>query len=122
VSVPAVVGVVMVGCTSGGQSTGAGQDGRTYWPTDGWRTADPADHGFDADELAEIERVVDEDHTSVRSILIVRDGVLVHERYWDGVDASDGHDVRSVTKSVVSALVGRRARRRRDRQPGRHRR
>jgi CubicO group peptidase (beta-lactamase class C family) len=79
---------------------------RDYWPTDGWRTAEPEDHGFDADELAEVERMVAEAYTSVRSIVVVRNGVLVYERYWQGLDADDGHDVRSVTKSVVSALVG----------------
>jgi CubicO group peptidase (beta-lactamase class C family) len=103
----AFVWALAVGCTSEARSTG--EDGpvdRAYWPTDDWRTADPAEHGFDADEIAEIERVVDEDYTSVRSILVVRDGVLVYEHYWDGADASSGHDVRSVTKSVVSALVG----------------
>ena len=29
---------------------------REYWPTVDWRTADPADHGFDPDELAEVEQ------------------------------------------------------------------
>ena len=107
----ALVGALAGGCTAGEGPPAEGTDGgppveREYWPTADWRTADPADHGFDADELAEVERMVDEAYTSVRSILIVRDGFLVYERYWDGVDASDGHDVRSVTKSVVSALVG----------------
>jgi len=41
----------------------------------------------------------------VRSVLIVRGGYLVYEHYWQGLDQADGHDVRSVTKSV-SALVG----------------
>jgi CubicO group peptidase (beta-lactamase class C family) len=106
----ALVGSLAVGCTSGGDPGSAAAAGppdeREYWPTEDWRSADAADHGFDAGELAEIERMVDEAYTSVRSILIVRDGFLVYERYWDGVDASDGHDVRSVTKSVVGALVG----------------
>jgi CubicO group peptidase (beta-lactamase class C family) len=37
---------------------------------------------------------------------VVRHGYLVVERYWQGVDASDGHNSYSVTKSFVSALVG----------------
>ena len=111
IGVLTLVGVLALGCTDGASPSASGEGGgppadREYWPTAGWRTEDPADHGFDAAELAEVERLVAESYTSVRSILIVRDGVLVYERYWNGVDADDGHDVRSVTKSVVSALVG----------------
>jgi CubicO group peptidase (beta-lactamase class C family) len=101
--------VLVVGCTGGADrpaAEAAGPPERDYWPTDDWRTADPADHGFDAEELAAVEGMVDEAYTSVRSILIVRDGFVVYERYWQGLDAADGHDLRSVTKSVVSALVG----------------
>lgn len=110
-AVLALSGVLAAGCSAGADSPAADADPpraveREYWPTDGWRTEDPAEHGFDASELAEVERMVDENYTSVRSILVVRDGVLAYERYWDGADAEDGHDVRSVTKSVVGALVG----------------
>ena len=100
--------VLAVGCSGADRPSAeaTGPPERDHWPTEEWRTADPADHGFDADELAEVERMVAEAYTSVRSILVVRDGALVYERYWNGADASDGHDVRSVTKSVVSALVG----------------
>ena len=104
----ALAGALAVGCSGGrGPGTYGGPPvERAYWPTVDWRTADPADHGFDAEELAEVERMVEENYTSVRSILVVRAGLLVYERYWQGLDAGDGHDVRSVTKSVVSALVG----------------
>jgi CubicO group peptidase (beta-lactamase class C family) len=106
----ALVGCLAAGCTSGAErpSAEAGQAPveRDYWPTDGWRNAPPADHGFDTAELDEVTRLVDEVYTNARSIVIVRDGYLIYERYWHGVDADDGHDVRSVTKSVVSALVG----------------
>jgi CubicO group peptidase (beta-lactamase class C family) len=77
-----------------------------YWPTDGWRTAAPTDHGVDPAALATIDDQVTNRHTQVRSVLIVRDGYLIYERYWQGLDQAAGHDVRSVTKSVISALVG----------------
>jgi CubicO group peptidase (beta-lactamase class C family) len=110
-AVLALVGALAVGCTGGGDPRSPDANGgppveREYWPTDDWRTADPAGHGFDADELAEVERLVAQDYTSVRSILVVRDGFLVYERYWGGLDANDGHDAGAGTKSVVSALVG----------------
>jgi CubicO group peptidase (beta-lactamase class C family) len=79
---------------------------RAYWPTAGWRTAAPTDHGIDSAALAQVEDQVDTGYPQVRSVLVVRHGYLVYERYWHGLDETAGHDVRSVTKSVIGALVG----------------
>jgi CubicO group peptidase (beta-lactamase class C family) len=79
---------------------------RDYWPTAGWRTAAPAEQGVDPAVLDDLDAIVSAGYPSVRSVLVVRHGYLVVERYRQDIDASDGHDVRSVTKSFVSALVG----------------
>jgi len=44
--------------------------------------------------------------SGMRSLLVARNGVLVSESYFNGVGRDDAHDLRSVTKSVVSALIG----------------
>jgi CubicO group peptidase (beta-lactamase class C family) len=78
-----------------------------YWPTDGWRTAALKDQGIDPAALATVEdQVANGLYRRVRSVLIVRGGYLVYEHYWHGLDQADGHEVRSVTKSVIGALVG----------------
>ena len=79
---------------------------RDYWPTAGWRTAAPEDHGMDPAPLGMVEDQVAKAYPQVRSVLIVRHGYLVYEHYWHGLDQTSGHEVRSVTKSVVGALVG----------------
>jgi CubicO group peptidase (beta-lactamase class C family) len=84
----------------------AGPTQRDYWPTVGWRTAAPGDQGMDPAVLDDLDTQVPERHPQVRSLLVVRHGYLVYERYWHGVDAADGHNSYSVTKSVTSALVG----------------
>jgi len=70
-----------------------------------WEEADPSDVGMDADVLhgaflaaAGIDRL--------KSLLVVKDGKLVMEHYLHGATSDDLFDVRSVTKSVVSTVVG----------------
>jgi CubicO group peptidase (beta-lactamase class C family) len=79
---------------------------RDYWPTAGWRTATPNQQGMDPAVLDDLDTIVPASYPQVRSVLVVRHGNLVVERYWQGVTASDGHNSLSVTKSFVSALVG----------------
>jgi CubicO group peptidase (beta-lactamase class C family) len=106
--------VLVAACTgsAGRRSTATSQPRqhglarRDYWPTRGWRTAAPAAQGMDPAVLDDLDTKVPAYHSQVRSLLVVRHGYLVYEHYWQGFDQSDGHDVRSVTKSVVSALVG----------------
>ncbi len=59
-------------------------------------------------EAAAIRRVLDDAGSvaALRSILVVRNGELVAERYYGGASASALQSVNSVTKSVASMLVG----------------
>jgi CubicO group peptidase (beta-lactamase class C family) len=56
--------------------------------------------------LEDLNTSVPNYYPQVRSVLVIRHGYLVYERYWHGFTASDGQDSLSVTKSFVSALVG----------------
>jgi hypothetical protein len=56
----------------------AGQ--RDYWPTAGWRTKPPAQVGMDPKVLAVLDTNVAY-HPQLRSLLVVRHGYLVYERY-----------------------------------------
>ncbi|HEV7992979.1 MAG TPA: serine hydrolase [Gemmatimonadaceae bacterium] len=89
-------------------------------PSDGWTTATPESMGVDARRLATLTASVRAwPELGVHAILIERSGRLIYEEYFDGFDERWGtprghvsmardslHDLRSVTKSVVSALVG----------------
>jgi CubicO group peptidase (beta-lactamase class C family) len=77
---------------------------RDYWPTAGWRTAPPAQVGLDPKVLAKLDTNAAY-HPQLRSLLVVRHGYLVYERYWHG-DARTGQEAFSVTKSFTGTLVG----------------
>jgi CubicO group peptidase (beta-lactamase class C family) len=77
-----------------------------YWPTDGWRSSPPEEQGMDPKILSQIDHDVKETFPAVKGVLVVRNGYVVFENYYQGSDRSDYHHVFSVTKSVISALVG----------------
>ncbi|CAN5364906.1 serine hydrolase [soil metagenome] len=88
--------------------------------SDGWTTATAESMGVDAKRLAALTASVRAwPELGVHAILIERSGRLIYEEYFDGFDerwgtplgrvamaAGSVHDLRSVTKSVVSALAG----------------
>jgi CubicO group peptidase (beta-lactamase class C family) len=85
-----------------------------------WAKKTPADVGLDPAPLAALgEQLRATPESNVHAVLIVKDGALVYEQYLQGRDENWGdalgvvrfdretlHDMRSTTKSVVSALVG----------------
>ena len=88
--------------------------------SDGWRAAVADSLGVDGTRLAALTASVRAwPELGVHAILIERSGRLIYEEYFDGFDERWGtplgrvsmtrgslHDLRSVTKSVVSALTG----------------
>lgn len=73
---------------------------------DGWQVGAPGDVGIRVEGIAELERLIDDGRLArPDSLIIVRHGVLVYERYFDG-DRDDRRDLRSATKSITSILVG----------------
>ncbi|MBR1151619.1 serine hydrolase [Bradyrhizobium sp. JYMT SZCCT0428] len=86
---------------------------------DGWTIASPESVGLDAARLCAIAARLKETQANVHAVVIVRHGKLVFEQYFAGYDepwgqgggqhafdATTKHDMRSVSKSVISLLVG----------------
>jgi len=78
---------------------------RLYWPTRGWETAPMELHGIDPEKMA-LARQLAIDDTYLRSLLVIKDGYLVFEEYFNGGRPEQSTEVWSVTKSFTSALVG----------------
>jgi CubicO group peptidase (beta-lactamase class C family) len=71
-----------------------------------WQRAAPESEAVDPRILSELDRRIRVELQDVTSFLVARNGRLIFERYYGGVQAADRLPVFSVTKSVVSALVG----------------
>ena len=70
-----------------------------------WLEATPESVGVDANALAVASGIAGSIER-MRSLLVVREGHLVHEAYFGGATQDSLADVRSVTKSVVATLAG----------------
>ena len=70
-----------------------------------WPVADPREEGFDGAGLDGAAQLA-ADHKS-DSLLVMRNGRLVLERYWNNKTAADVQQTYSGTKSLFSLLVGR---------------
>jgi len=77
-----------------------------YYPTSGWRTSTPEEQGFDSAKLNEMLKSLDKGGVPVHSVLIVRNGYVVLDAYFEPYNGSFPHKLQSVTKSVTATLVG----------------
>jgi CubicO group peptidase (beta-lactamase class C family) len=87
---------------------------------DGWKTAFADSAGVDSAQLAALTETIRAwPELGIHAVLIERGEQLIYEEYFDGFDERLGqslghmsmtreslHDIRSASKSVVSALVG----------------
>jgi CubicO group peptidase (beta-lactamase class C family) len=86
----------------------------------GWQVVSPEEAGFVPDMAKRIDELVASKRAlNVHAVVVLREGRLVLERYYEGTDSSRGqslgqvkfrpdtlHDLRSVSKSIVGLLYG----------------
>lgn len=72
-----------------------------------WSKAKPADVGLNIDKLNRAHRAIrNEDYHLIDSMLVVRHGKLVYEKYYNEGFKTRAHSLASAGKSILSALVG----------------
>lgn len=78
-----------------------------YWPTEGWQSSTPEQQGMDSEQLAEaLDFLQEQDDFNIHSLLIIRNGYMVTDAYFDPFTQGSVHDTASVTKSFTATLVG----------------
>ena len=94
-----------VGC-AGPSAMSAGTREPDYWPTEGWQSSSPETQGMNSEHLARMFKYIEEKDIHLHSLLIVRNGYLVTEVYFEPYDQMTYHQMASMTKSVIGILVG----------------
>jgi CubicO group peptidase (beta-lactamase class C family) len=106
--------VPSVGGAGDAGGSGAGGNGATpaeppggvtaTFPIPDWPSGAPGEVGLDAGKLDEAAAVAAGDGS--QCLLVIRHGLLVYERYFDGTDAATAHKSWSIAKSHSATLVG----------------
>ena len=103
--------LILLACGGGGDNGAAsGSSQYTYSVpadlSDGWPVGHVSDAALSETMISQASQsILDGTYTGIDSLVIVRNGVLVHEVYSRGF-AGTPHDRRSATKSITSLLVG----------------
>jgi CubicO group peptidase (beta-lactamase class C family) len=78
----------------------------SYWPTQGWQTSTPEAQGFDSAKLAEGLQAMRDQGINIHSLTIIRNDKMILDAYFYPYDGSTYHEIASVTKSVLTTLIG----------------
>ena len=78
----------------------------SIWPTNGWPSSSPEEQGMDSALLAQAFETIDRRNLEIDSLLVIRNGIIVAEKYFSPYTQNSRHVLYSCTKSFISALVG----------------
>lgn len=67
---------------------------------------DPSSVGMSSEKLSQLEPLIISQYSNINGIIIARKGKVVFEKYYNGYNADNTFHVASVTKSIISALIG----------------
>ena len=78
---------------------------RSYWPTEEWKTAEAGISVLNENRLVEAIRFAEGDQL-IKAVLVVKNGEIAYEDYFNGGGIELSTNLWSCTKSVASALTG----------------
>ena len=76
------------------------------WPTSGWQSCPPEEQGIDSSKLADGLTAIRERGLYLHSLMIIRNGYVLLDSSFYPYDGKTVHDVASVTKSIMTTLIG----------------
>ncbi len=77
-----------------------------YWPTDGWRECQPEEAGMDSAKLKEARDYAANPAINTQGLLVIRNGYVIAEQYFQGFNRNSIFESFSVAKSFSSCLIG----------------
>ncbi|MEQ9297338.1 MAG: serine hydrolase [Cyclobacteriaceae bacterium] len=83
------------------------QDATNYFPDQDWRLSSAIEEGLNSDRINDFIEDLDKGQLQepITSFLIVKNGYLVVDEYFDRYKGEEPHTLQSVTKSITSTLI-----------------
>ena len=78
----------------------------TYWPTGGWRECQPEEVWMDSKKLREVRDYAANSAINTHGLMVIRDGYVIAEQYFQGYNRNSILESFSVAKSFSSCLIG----------------
>ncbi len=78
----------------------------SYFPTQGWHTSTPEAQGFDSAKVAEGLQAMRDNGINIHSLTVIRNDQMILDAYFYPYDGTTYHEIASVTKSVMTTLIG----------------
>ncbi len=78
----------------------------SYFPTNGWRSCKPENVGLNTEKLKLAYNYVANEGFITNGFLVIKDGYIVLEAYFNGHSSTSLHTSYSVAKSFTSAAIG----------------
>ncbi|SKC54495.1 serine hydrolase domain-containing protein [Maledivibacter halophilus] len=78
----------------------------TELPTLNWKSTESQRIEIIPEKLSELDSIIKSKCNNINGIIVVKKGDIVFENYYRGYGPNDIHHVASVTKSILSALIG----------------
>ncbi|MCX9078793.1 MAG: DUF2164 family protein [Candidatus Methanoperedens sp.] len=78
----------------------------TYYPTTCWKKESPEKHHINVDIINTLNNMIREDFSHLKSVLIVKNGSIIYEKYLKGYSENSLHETACVFKSFLSAVIG----------------
>ena len=78
------------------------------WPTQEWERSTPKEQGINPDHLDQVvkDKTENSKYEYLHSLIIVKNGYLVFEEYFNSFNDEKPNFLQSVTKSFTSAVIG----------------
>ena len=76
-------------------------------PIEDWTITTPEEQGVDSDYLLDMFKYIKSlPSLDLHSLIIIRNGAIISETYWHPYDYNTTHNIKSASKSILSALTG----------------